>query len=64
MNYRARAKRLLLHYFKLAFSFPTDGDVEAEIEGIVDDIIDAVKQELQNERRAAIADVLAEIERD
>jgi len=64
MNYRARAKRLLLHYFKLAFSFPTNGDVETEIEGIVDDIIDAVKQELQNERRAAIADVLAEIERD
>ena len=50
MNYRARAKRLLLHYFKLAFSFPTDGDVEAEIEGIVDDIIDAVKQELKEER--------------
>ena len=50
MDYRARAKRVLLHYFWMAFSFPMDGDMKVEIEGIVDDIIDAVKQELKEER--------------
>lgn len=52
MNYRAQAKKLLVHYFR-ELAEQTDWclvpDNIAEIEGIVDDIIDAVKQELRDE---------------
>jgi len=47
-NYHAdRAKRLLLHYFDLSLDFTPSRDNEAEIEDIVDCIIDAVLYEIK-----------------
>ena len=51
MDKRAYAKRLLLHYFSLAFAesgLDMEFDMQTEIESIVDLIIDAAKEELQN----------------
>ena len=43
---RAYAKRLMLHYFSLVADTPLSGDCRSEIEGMVDAIIDAAKEEL------------------
>ena len=51
MNKREQAKRLLVHYFRMCAKesgFTWDFDNESEIESIVDLIIDAVKEELEN----------------
>lgn len=55
MSHRDKAKGLLLHYFNAARK-PTiafAGDEVAEIEGIVDEIIDAVLEEIDARRRSA-----------
>jgi hypothetical protein len=53
---RERAKRALLHYFRLAIPASAQGESAVEIEAIVDDIIDAAEQ-------GALARLLAQAER-
>lgn len=47
MSKRDNAKSILVHYFSLIFEangLKWDSDVRTEIEGAVDDIIDAAKE--------------------
>lgn len=52
MDNRSEAKRLLKHYFRLIATnagAPWDSDNDAEVEGIVDCIIDAAREKLEQE---------------
>lgn len=55
MSNRDQAKSLLLHYFKLAAAGNQKAletsDCVAEIEGIVDDIVDAAVEEIVRDRQ-------------
>lgn len=55
MDYRAIAKRLLWHYFRLVLveagitKHTQLGDLQAEVEGIVDDILAAARAESKDQ---------------
>ena len=52
MDNRSEAKRLLKHYFRLIATnagVPWDSDNDAEVEGIVECIIDAAREKLEQE---------------
>jgi hypothetical protein len=56
MEERTRAKRLLVHYFRLLSEkagLQFDGDNVAEIEEIVDRIVEAARESIASERRNA-----------
>jgi len=53
-NKRAYAKRLMVHYFKVVWpteKYPWHSDNQAEIEDLVDAIIDAAGQEMSRKEK-------------